>query len=55
MIAQERIVTKLTWMLPGIEHFSYEDRLGLFSIEQTMLVRDLIEVYNIMRDLDGIE
>ena len=41
-----------------MEHLSYEERLGrlgLFLLEQRRLRSDLIEVYKIMSDMDGVD
>jgi len=54
MITLERGQMRLTRMLPGLERFSYEERLvrvRLFFLEQRRLSGDLIEVYKIMRDI----
>ena len=57
VIALER-VQRFTRMLPGLESFSYEerlDRLGLFSLEQRRLRGDMIEVYKIMMGIDRVD
>eukprot|EP00061_Rhincodon_typus_P003467 g20162.t1 len=45
-------------MLLGMEGLSYKerlDRLGLYSLEHTRLNGDLIEAYNIMRNIDKVD
>lgn len=44
MIVQERIFRRFTWVLSGVELFSYEERLGLWSLEVRSLRGDMIEL-----------
>jgi len=58
VIALEGVERGSTRMLPGMEHFSYEEtlrKLGLLSLEQRRLRGDLIEVYQIMRGKDRVD
>jgi len=53
LLSSERVQRRVARMLPGLEGFRYEERLGtlgLFSLERRRLRGDQIEVYKIMRD-----
>eukprot|EP00061_Rhincodon_typus_P017132 g45691.t1 len=57
VVKVERVQKRFTRTLPGLEGLSYRERLnrlGLFSLEHWRLRRDLIEVYKIMRGMDGV-
>ena len=51
----ERVQKRFTRMLPGMEGISYEEKLGLFSLERRRVRGDLIEVYKIMRGMDRVD
>ena len=58
MIVLERVQRKFTRLVPGLEHFSYYerlDRLRLFSLEQRKHWGGLIKVYKIMRGINTVE
>jgi len=56
--ALERVQSRITRMLPGMEASSYEERLRelrLFSLERTRMRGDLIEVYKMVRGIDRVD
>ena len=52
--ALESIRKRFTRMLPGISYEERLNKLGLFSLERRRLRGNLIEVYKIMRGIDGV-
>ena len=58
IIKLERVQKRFIRMLPGLDGLSYKERLerlGLFSLVRRRLWGGLIEVYKIMRDIEGSE